>query len=59
MQNKLHFAIHGYTAAELIKLRADASKENMGLTTWKGDKIRLEDVKVAKNYLTENDIFNA
>ena len=56
VQNKLHFAIHGYTAAELIKLRADASKENMGLTTWKGDKIRLEDVKVAKNYLTENEI---
>src|SRR5690625_2065122 len=40
VQNKLHFAIHGYTAAELIHKRADATKENMGLTTWQGDKVR-------------------
>lgn len=56
VQNKLHFAIHGYTAAELIQLRADASKENMGLTTWKGDQIRKADVTIAKNYLSEDEI---
>lgn len=56
VQNKLHFAIHGYTAPELIKLRADASKENMGLTSWKGDKVRKEDVTVAKNYLTDTEL---
>jgi hypothetical protein len=53
VQNKLHFAIHGHTAAALIELRADAAKDNMGLTTWKGDKVRKGDVTVAKNYLTE------
>lgn len=56
VQNKLHFAIHGYTAAELIKLRADASKDNMGLTTWKGNKVRKDDVTVAKNYLTDTEL---
>lgn len=56
VQNKLHFAIHGQTAAELIKLRADASKDNMGLTTWKGDKVRKEDVTVAKNYLIDSEL---
>ncbi len=56
VQNKLHFAIHGHTAPELIKLRADASKENMGLTTWKGDKVRKKDVTIAKNYLTAGEI---
>ena len=56
VQNKLHFAIHGYTAAELIEQRADASKDNMGLTTWKGDKVRKGDITVAKNYLTEKEI---
>lgn len=56
VQNKLHFAIHGNTAAELIKRRADSSKENMGLTTWKGDKVRKMDVTVAKNYLTEKEL---
>lgn len=56
VQNKLHFAIHGYTAAELIEQRADASKENMGLTTWKGEKVRKGDITVAKNYLTEKEI---
>ena len=49
VQNKLHFAIHGHIAAELIELRADAAKDNMGLTTWKGDKARKGDVTVAKN----------
>ena len=56
VQNKLHWAIHGHTAAELIVERADAEKQNMGLTTWtdapKG-KIQKFDVAVAKNYLTE------
>jgi len=56
VQNKLHWAIHGHTAAELIVGRADAEKQNMGLTTWtdapKG-KIQKFDVAVAKNYLTE------
>lgn len=56
VQNKLHFAIHGHTAAELIEERADASKDNMGLTTWKGKKVRKADIKVAKNYLTEKEI---
>jgi hypothetical protein len=56
VQNKLHFAIHGHTAAELIEQRADASKDNMGLTTWRGDKVRKGDITVAKNYLTEKEI---
>ena len=56
VQNKLHFAIHGHTAAELIEQRADASIDNMGLTTWKGDKVRKGDITVAKNYLTEKEI---
>ena len=56
VQNKLHFAIHGMTAAELISNRADAEKENMGLTSWKGDKVRKRDVTVAKNYLTEKEL---
>ncbi|KEF36129.1 virulence protein [Schinkia azotoformans MEV2011] len=56
VQNKLHFAIHGHTASELIAERADAMKENMGLTSWKGDKVRKQDVKVAKNYLTEKEM---
>lgn len=49
VQNKLHFAIHGNTASELIASRADATKENMGLTSCKGDKVRKQDVSVAKN----------
>ncbi|MCO5273840.1 MAG: virulence RhuM family protein [Flavobacteriales bacterium] len=56
VQNKLHWAIHGRTAAEVIYDRADADKKNMGLTTWKdapGGKIQKFDVSVAKNYLTE------
>lgn len=56
VQNKLHFAIHGHTAAELIAERVDSSKDNMGLTTWKGAKVRKADVKIAKNYLTEKEI---
>lgn len=59
VQNKLHWAIHGQTAAELIYDRADAEKENMGLTTWKDaprGKIQKFDVVVAKNYLTEKEM---
>jgi hypothetical protein len=59
VQNKLHFAIHGRTAAELIMQRADHAKERMGLTTWKNapeGKIIKTDVIVAKNYLTEKEL---
>ena len=59
VQNKLHFAIHGHTAAEVIKGRADAVKPNMGLTTWKNaphGPIRKSDVAVAKNYLSQLEI---
>ena len=56
VQNKLHFAISGKTAAELISERADASKPNMGLTAWKGSKVRPDDVTIAKNYLNAKEI---
>ncbi len=59
VQNKLHWAIHGHTAAELIYERADSAKENMGLTTWEGSpksKIRKSDVTVAKNYLSKEEL---
>ncbi len=59
VQNKLHFAIHGHTAAELIMGRADSAKEHMGLTTWRNapkGKILKPDVAVAKNYLTEKEL---
>ena len=59
VQNKLHFAIHGHTAAELIMGRADSTKEHMGLTTWRNapkGKILKPDVAVAKNYLTEKEL---
>lgn len=59
VQNKMHYAIHGNTAAELILKRADAESVNMGLTTWKdapAGKIQKSDVIVAKNYLKENEL---
>jgi hypothetical protein len=56
VQNKLHFAISGKTAAELIAERADAAKPNMGLTSWKGAKVRKGDVTIAKNYLNADEI---
>ena len=56
VQNKMHWAIHGHTAAELIAERADADKPNMGLTAWKGSVVRKGDVGVAKNYLTEQEL---
>lgn len=56
VQNKLHWAIHGHTAAELIAERADADTPNMGLNTWKGDKVRKPDVSIAKNYLSQDEL---
>lgn len=56
VQNKLHWAITGQTAAEIITQRVDSSKENMGLTAWRGYNIRKTDVSIAKNYLNENEI---
>lgn len=56
VQNKVHFAIHGQTAAELITARADSSKPNMGLTNWDGVRIRKMDVTIAKNYLNEDEL---
>ena len=59
VQNKLHYAVSGNTAAEIIYNRADSQKENMGLTSWKGapdSKIHKYDVVIAKNYLSETEI---
>ena len=59
VQNKMHFSVHGQTAAEVIYHRADAEKEHMGLTSWDGSplgKIHKYDVTVAKNYLTEYEL---
>lgn len=59
VQNKMHFAVHGHTVAELIVERANAEKEHMGLTTWKDapdGKIMKSDVSIAKNYLSEAEM---
>jgi len=59
VQNKLHWAIHGHTAAEIVKTRANNQEPNMGLTTWKNapqGKILKSDVSVAKNYLTKKEL---
>jgi hypothetical protein len=56
IQNKLHFACTGHTAAELIYQRADANKPNMGLTSYKGDEVRKCDVTVAKNFLSQHEV---
>jgi len=56
VQNKLHFAVSGKTAPELIAARADGAKPNMGLTSWRGAVVRRGDVTVAKNYLNEPEI---
>ena len=56
VQNKLHWAITGRTASEIITQRADSSKQNMGLTSWRGNKIRKSDVSIAKNYLNEEEL---
>ena len=56
VQNKLHYAIHEHTAAEIIYERVDCDKPFVGMTNFKGDYITKDDVKVAKNYLTENEL---
>jgi hypothetical protein len=56
VQNKMHWASHGHTAAEIIDQRADADKPKMGMTTWAGGTIRKADVSIAKNYLTAEEI---
>jgi len=56
VQNKLHWAITGKTAAEIINERADSTKQNMGLTSWRGAKPRKDDVAIAKNYLKEEEL---
>ncbi len=56
IQNKMHWAAHGHTAAEVIEKRADSTLLNMGLTSWQGDKPRKDDVVIAKNYLNENEL---
>jgi hypothetical protein len=56
MQNKMHYAAAGMTAAEIVRRRADAAKPNMGLTAWSGSRVLKRDVATAKNYLTEKEI---
>ena len=56
VQNKIHYAVHGQTAAEVIVSRADAEKEFMGLTTFEGDRPHLKDAVIAKNYLDEKEL---
>ncbi len=56
VQNKLHWAVHGHTAAELITERADSEEPNMGLMTWKGTQVRKGDVTNAKNYLNQDEL---
>ena len=56
MQNKMHYAAAGMTTAEIVRLRADAKKANMGLTTWTGSRVLKRDVATAKNYLAEKEV---
>ena len=56
VQNKMHWAAHKHTAAEIIYERADSEKQNMGLTSWSGKEIKKTDVEVAKNYLSESEL---
>jgi len=56
VQNKMHWAITGQTAAEIIHARADSKKPHMGLTNWRGAKVRKQDVIIAKNYLNEDEL---
>ncbi len=60
VQNKIHWAAHGHTAAEIVSARADASRPNMGLTSWRGSKPTRADIDIAKNYLSleELDVLN-
>jgi hypothetical protein len=56
VQNKMHWAVTGQTAAEIIQSRADSKQPNMGLTNWRGAKVRKQDVTIAKNYLGEEEL---
>ncbi|MBR0125659.1 MAG: virulence RhuM family protein [Treponema sp.] len=56
VQNKMHYSVHSHTAAEIIDSRADATKDNMGLTSWKGAVVRKGDVDIAKNYLSKDEV---
>jgi hypothetical protein len=56
VQNKIHFAVHGHTAAEIVASRADAKKRYMGLTSFKGKTVLEKDVSIAKNYLSEEEL---
>lgn len=56
VQNKMHWAAHQHTAAEIVYQRADAEKENMGLTSWEGKQIKRSDTEIAKNYLTQAEL---
>ena len=56
VQNKMHWAAHKHTAAEVVFYRADAEKENMGLTSWEGNQIKKSDSEIAKNYLNDEEI---
>ena len=56
VQNKMHWAAHKHTAAEIIYERADSDKQNMGLTSWRGKQIKKTDVEIAKNYLSEKEL---
>ena len=56
VQNKMHWAAHRHTAAEIVYQRADAEKENMGLTSWEGKRIKQSDTEIAKNYLTQTEL---
>lgn len=56
VQNKMHWAAHQHTAAEIVFQRADAEKENMGLTTWEGKQIKRSDTEIAKNYLSQQEL---
>jgi len=56
VQNKMHWAAHGHTAAEIIAGRADASKRNMGLTSWSGSRLSKSDIEIAKNYLNQEEL---
>lgn len=57
IQNKMHFAIHGHTASEIVYERADHTKKHMWLTNFSGEKVTAKDVTVAKNYLTEHELW--
>lgn len=56
MQNKMHWAAHGHTAAEIVKMRADAAKPNMGMTSWSASRPRKIDAAIAKNYLQADEL---